>query len=81
MNHPKRKEMMSAEEEARGRELLDKLWDDLHGYSPDEACYALISVLATLVSGAAANPSKTAESLARNLVRSVARPAEKSELN
>jgi hypothetical protein len=72
---------MSDAERERGLELRDSVWNAVQGYTPDEICFALISVLATLIAGASANPAKMAERMARNLVRTVARPAEKSELN
>jgi len=72
---------LTPEERKAGLALFERIWDDIEGHSPDVICFALISVLATLIGAAAADPSETAENLARNLIKAVQRPPEKSSLN
>jgi hypothetical protein len=72
---------MTPEELKAGLAIYERIWNTVQGHKPDIICFALVSALATLVGGAAADPLKTAESIARNLVAAVQRPPEKSELN
>ena len=72
---------LTPEERKAGVALYERIWEEIQGQSPDVICFALISVLATLIGGVAADPLKTAENVASNLVRAVQRPPEKRELN
>jgi hypothetical protein len=72
---------MTPEERQAGIALVERIWEEIEGHSPDVICFALISVLATLVGGAAEDPLKTAENLARNFVEAVRRPPKKVSLN
>jgi hypothetical protein len=72
---------LTPEEQKAGVTLYERILDDIQGHSPDVICFALISALATLIGGAAEDPLKTAENLARNLVKAVQKPPEKSSLN
>ena len=72
---------LTREDRKAGLALFERVWEDIEGHSPDVICFALISVLATLIGGAAADPSETAQNLARNLIKAVERPPEKSSLN
>ena len=69
---------LTREDRKAGLALFERVWEDIEGHSPDVICFALISVLATLIGGAAADPSETAQNLARNLIKAVERPPEKA---
>ena len=72
---------LTPEEQKAGVTLYERISEDIQGHSPDVICFALVSALATLIGGAAADPLKTAENLARNLVNAVQQPPDKGSLN
>jgi hypothetical protein len=72
---------MTPDEQKVGVALYERIWEEIQGHSPNVACFALVSALATLIGGAAEEPQKVAETMARNLVNAVQRPPEKSSLN
>jgi hypothetical protein len=46
---------LTPEERKAGVALYERIWEEIQGQSPDVICFALISVLATLIGGAAAD--------------------------